>query len=350
MTAREFKKQVLQLFYQDMHRLEQDNYSAQRFSYDGIDRSTLFDVGKHTLFMDWFTEHYEDVFTAWSRLSDEESRNLYIDIIRYKLAGHLHVKIRSRVRELERAAEPRKGDLVASASSASLSGMFGGLVHYETQWDGVQYEADTVTDGLFFALAFQQYYFTRNSVVIAPESGDHVVDAGAFTGETAIIFSRSVGPKGCVYSFDPVENHQNICRLNFSRPGYENIMLIPYGVGDRSVDAPPIVSNDYNPGYRASSSTIPVPLRRIDDLVMDGTVHRIDFLKMDVEGSEMAALRGAESSIRYFKPKLAISIYHKPTDLSEIINYVHDLDLGYKLFVDHHTIFEEETVLYAKVT
>ena len=349
MTATDFKRQVLHVFYQDVHRIEQNNYSYERFSYDGVDRSNVFDVNKHTTFMDWFTDNYEQVFEAWNRLSDQASRDLYVDLVRYRLSGHLHVRIRTAVHQLGDEVARCKAALTGTPSSVALSGMFGGLVHYEGSWRGVDYVADTVPDGLLFALVYGQYYFSRNGVSIRPEPGDHAIDAGAFTGESTIHFSKSVGPQGRVYAFDPVENHLEVCRLNFSRPGHENIVLFPYAVGEQSVDAPTVRVAEYNPGYRASSSEEPMAMRRIDDLVIDGKIPRIDFLKMDVEGSEMAALRGCESSIRRFRPKLALSIYHKPNDFFDIINYVHGLDLGYSLFVDHHTIYEEETVLYAKV-
>jgi FkbM family methyltransferase len=349
MTAKEFKSAVLQRFYQDIHHSEPNNYDYRRFSYDGVDRSQLFDVGKHVLFMDWFTETYEELFRAWTRLSDQASRDLYVELIRYKLAGHLHVRIHSVVHA--KGDEMKRFDEAFSRrpSAIALSGMLGQLVQYDGTWNNVHYTADTVEGGLRFALLFGQYYFERAGVAIRPSPGDYVIDAGAFTGDSAVIFSRSVGAAGHVYAFDPVETHLEVCRLNFSRQGYENVTLLPYGVGDRSVDAPAIRTNEYLPGYRASSSDTPVPLRRIDDLVNDGHIPRIDFLKMDVEGSEMAALRGAEASIRRFRPKLAISIYHKPNDFFDIINYVHDLGLGYALFIDHHTIYEEETVLYGTV-
>lgn len=349
MTPKEFKTQILRLFFRDVHQLEQNNYSHRRYSYDGVDRSQLFDVDKHTMYMDWFMDAYEGVHRAWSRLRDQASRDLYIDVIRYRLAGHLHARIRSQVHGLGAEAELFKRTFTGTPSGIALSGLFGELMHYDGTWRGVQYSADTVPGGMIYALVYGQYYFERDGVSIKPDTGDHVVDAGAFTGDSSIIFSRSTGPSGRVYAFDPVEKHLDICRLNFSRPGYEHITLFPFGVGDRNVDAPTIQVGEYAPGYRASTSEIPVPLRRIDDLVIDRAIPRIDFLKMDVEGSEMAALRGAEASIRKFRPKLALSIYHKPNDLFEIINYVHDLDLGYSLFVDHHTIYDEETVLYCAV-
>lgn len=196
MTSAEFRTQVLQLFYHDIHRLEQNNYSHRRFSYDGIDRSTQFDVGKHVMFMNWFIESYEEVFKAWSRLSDRASRDLYIDLLRYRLAGHLHVKIRTAMHDLQVEAQKCQDSLSASPSSMALSGLFGQLVHYEGTWRGHHYAADTISDGMLPSLVFNQYYFDREGVSIQPVPGDHVIDAGAFAGEVAIVFSQASDHRG----------------------------------------------------------------------------------------------------------------------------------------------------------
>jgi hypothetical protein len=133
--------------------------------------------------------------------------------------------------------------------------------------------------------------------------------------------------------------------MNFSRPGYGNIEVLPYGLSDRWIQAPPVRLEAYSPGFRVGEDG--VPLVRIDDLVIDRQIQRIDFIKLDVEGSELAALRGAYASIQRFRPKLAISIYHKPNDFFEIYQFVNDLSLGYTFYLDHYTIWDEETVLYA---
>src|SRR5207249_12176342 len=91
-----------------------------------------------------------------------------------------------------------------------------------------------------------------------------------------------------------------------------------------------------------------LPTRTIDSLVADGVLPRIDFLKMDIEGSELDALRGAEVALRRWKPKLAISLYHRPEDFFEIPIWIDSLQCGYRLFLDHYSIHDEETVLYAK--
>jgi hypothetical protein len=75
---------------------------------------------------------------------------------------------------------------------------------------------------------------------------------------------------------------------------------------------------------------------------------KVDFIKMDIEGAELNALQGAEQSLRAFRPSLAISVYHRDDDWVTIPDYLDSLDLGYEFFLDHFTIYESETVLFAR--
>ncbi len=73
------------------------------------------------------------------------------------------------------------------------------------------------------------------------------------------------------------------------------------------------------------------------------------FIKMDIEGAEMDALRGAQNVIIQNKPKLAICIYHSNEDMIRIPQYIHELVPEYKLYVRHHSRGAIETVLYAAI-
>jgi hypothetical protein len=68
---------------------------------------------------------------------------------------------------------------------------------------------------------------------------------------------------------------------------------------------------------------------------------------MDIEGAELSALKGGIETIKRFRPKLAISIYHSLDDFINIAAYLKALNLGYKFYLRHGTIFNEETVLLA---
>ncbi len=85
----------------------------------------------------------------------------------------------------------------------------------------------------------------------------------------------------------------------------------------------------------------------IDDYVKQQGLERVDFIKMDIEGSESDALEGAATTIERWHPRLAISAYHRWQDLIELPLLIRDLAPGYQLYLDHHTIHAEETVLYA---
>ncbi|KKL59875.1 hypothetical protein LCGC14_2210950 [marine sediment metagenome] len=70
---------------------------------------------------------------------------------------------------------------------------------------------------------------------------------------------------------------------------------------------------------------------------------------MDIEGAEFNALIGAKQVLKKFMPKLAISIYHHFDSFIKIPQFINSLNLNYKLYLDHFTTHNEETILFAKV-
>ena len=66
-----------------------------------------------------------------------------------------------------------------------------------------------------------------------------------------------------------------------------------------------------------------------------------------MEGAELDALRGAGKTIRTFKPRIAVCVYHQEDDLISIPAFLRSLDSWHKLFLDHFTIYNEETIVFA---
>ena len=229
-------------------------------------------------------------------------------------------------------------------STLPLSGMFGKLRHFDFTYKGHRYIADCL--GFEYYLFRGQYFYARDGVTISPERGDSVIDGGACTGDSALVFSNAVGAGGHVYAFDPVAEHLDLLTYNTKQFPHKNVTVIPYGLSDKHIPCAPITLNQYAPGF--SSGNQQVPLTSIDHLVQAGDIQKIDFIKLDIEGAEMETLRGAKESIIRFKPKLAISLYHKQNDIFEIILYIKDNFPFYTCFLDHYTIHQEETVLYCR--
>lgn len=70
----------------------------------------------------------------------------------------------------------------------------------------------------------------------------------------------------------------------------------------------------------------------VDDLLKGKPV---SLIKMDVEGEERAAIKGAENTIRSFKPRMIISAYHRTEDLWEIPKEVLKIRDDYKIYMRH---------------
>ena len=170
-----------------------------------------------------------------------------------------------------------------------------------------------------------------------------MVDAGVCFGDTAVCFSKCAGPDGAVYGFDPLGTHLEIARHNVAQNDFAtNVRFYPYGLGAQdSPGAPDLGAVD--PGHCVSDTTA---IRTIDSMVADGSIPRVDFIKMDIEGYEGAALEGARQVIAKFKPKLAISIYHKPEDYFEIMEKIIDINDDYDFYMENYTICDGETILY----
>lgn len=75
----------------------------------------------------------------------------------------------------------------------------------------------------------------------------------------------------------------------------------------------------------------------------------VDFIKMDIEGSELSALKGAKATILKHQPILAICVYHNLKDFYEIPKFISELKIGYQFYLQHSTVHGDETVLFAYV-
>jgi FkbM family methyltransferase len=135
-----------------------------------------------------------------------------------------------------------------------------------------------------------------------------VVDGGASFGIYTLMAARMVGPLGRVLAFEPAAESFSILSHNLRLNKLTNVRAFQAGLSDRSGEAPLYhtagAPNRYSLAYSTGSSPgfEPVQTVTLDNALRSEGVDRLDLLKLDVEGAEELALRGAEGLLRGSSP------------------------------------------------
>ena len=164
--------------------------------------------------------------------------------------------------------------------------------------------------------------------------GSHVLDIGANIGFYTLLLSELIGSEGHVHAFEP--DAINFKRLSAMAGHKSNITLVPKAVSDRSGKLLIYTSPQLNVDHRTYKvanykETIAVDGMSIDDYV--GGRFRVDFIKMDIQGYELHALRGMERTV-IANPAIVIFSEFWPygfrlcgTNASLVYDYIRSLDL-----------------------
>ncbi len=182
-----------------------------------------------------------------------------------------------------------------------------------------------------------QFYFYHEDPYEIQEvqvcENDMVIDAGANMGLFSILSAKK-GAK--VYSFEPQALFYDLlnenCKINFLE---EKIQTYPLAVSSHECKASLSVNQsnllaasiniDRNGGFEAVSCT------SVDTWVKANQIPRIDFIKADIEGAERLLLKGAENTIKEFRPKIALATYHLPDDKEVLRKGILEICPEYKL-------------------
>lgn len=222
----------------------------------------------------FYKKHFDEINKALSALEDEESKNVFISIIRYKLSG--------RIKDL---------------------------------------------------LAFTQTKEEMYSL-LSPINPTHICDVGAYNGDTlkeSLLYFKSLKSAVCI---EP--DKKTFKRLLRFAEGIEGVEIncinaaawSGIGVGDftSSASRNSSVSGKSTASFEYTPDT--VDLVSVDSLSRD-----FDYIKYDVEGAEREALLGSFNTVNRCKPALLVSLYHKSRDIFELINHLHDTYKGYRFYL-----------------
>ncbi|MDP2866864.1 MAG: FkbM family methyltransferase [Elusimicrobiota bacterium] len=195
--------------------------------------------------------------------------------------------------------------------------------------------------GIMAEVCEKDQYFPAGLIRLSEH--ESLADIGAFNGDTVRDFTeRTRGRFDNIFSFEvDAVNFKSLEKTIRDIPGHERIKAFNLGAWDSERDI------TYSIGL--SQSTVGTGegkghVAPLDDVLKN---EKVTLIKMDIEGAEPMALRGAGSIIRTQKPKLAICVYHDFRHLWEIPLYIRSLVPEYRIYLRHHTCLEYETVCYA---
>ena len=157
-------------------------------------------------------------------------------------------------------------------------------------------------------------------------------DLGAYNGDTVSEFIAHTKGYRKIYAVEP--DKKTFGKLEINTSHYKNIHLYNAAVYSHSRG----VSFDMRSGRnsRTIDSGKTIPSVSIDECFSDAT-----YIKMDIEGAELQALNGAESTLVSNSPKLLISCYHRTEDLYSIPQKVLNINNEYKIYMSHRPYFPD---------
>lgn len=185
-------------------------------------------------------------------------------------------------------------------------------------------------------------YFDLPELKFRKGRNEVFVDGGCYDGANSVRFAKWADGNGRICAFEPDIKNLKRCEDRFRAEGIGQYELINKGLWSRETRL--CFENDSNEGSRFhDGGKTTVPVTSLDEAVNG----EVTFIKLDIEGAEYEALLGAKRIISKFKPKLAVSVYHKREDIWELPELILKINPQYKLFLRHYSLDHVETVLYA---
>jgi FkbM family methyltransferase len=291
----------------------------------------------------------------WDGLGDEQSRELLLRFFAYRAIGPAHIRlqldpIRYRKTVIGLAAQTLRQPMVLPMQGMPMEWP---LNHYDFTATEVPIHVIGSPLPIASTLAFSQYAYRDATVPARPLAGDVALDIGGCWGETALWLAHSVGPTGFVHTFEPSPGNRRVLEasLSLNRELAQRIAVWEEPVGARAGET---IWMPDSVGAGATATSAPDPDRpmiemlteSIDALIAEERILRADFIKFDVEGAELDALRGAVDTIRTCRPRLAIACYHRPDDLVEIPALIDSFGVAYRWYLQCSTMTDIDTVLF----
>ncbi|WP_242264032.1 FkbM family methyltransferase [Bacillus cereus group sp. BfR-BA-01400] len=199
--------------------------------------------------------------------------------------------------------------------------------------------------GAFFPISnYDQYFHQRISI----KDNYHIIDGGAYDGDTAVKFAKSNSSNIRIFSFEPStilfdRLSKNVVNKNLSE------IVEEYNLGLWKERDNLVFDSTLDLGSQKISRVgrNVIEVISIDEFVEKKKLERLDYIKLDIEGAEYEALLGSEVAIKNYNPLLAICLYHEAEHLWDIPLLINKFNQEYTFYLGHHCNLPYETILYA---
>ena len=201
-------------------------------------------------------------------------------------------------------------------------------------------------------------FFTRYGIdkltTLDSVRNKHIIDAGGYVGDTALLFSSYTDKN--IHVFEASPSNMDIIRETIRLNHLDNIVPVSKALGEKSGTATFSLGerNSCNslverPGYNYTDH-IEVPVVTLDDYVRENNLE-VGLIKVDIEGGEQLLLKGAVETIRTQHPILLISIYHSANDFFEIKPMIEKIcdKYTFRIIKPANSAIVIETILLAEV-
>lgn len=188
------------------------------------------------------------------------------------------------------------------------------------------------------AAPYVQEFFAEDVLRFSPN--EVFVDGGAFDGDSFLRFAAMAPNFRKAYLFEP---DGKICKRAEQKIGDDpRVSICNYGLWSSKKELR-FSSTGGMDGAISEDGEICVPVVSVDDFVADNVTH----IKLDVEGAEEEALRGASRTISTNRPKMAIALYHRAADLWHLPAQIEALGGRYNYSIRHYSHTVDDTIVYA---
>lgn len=293
------------------------------------------------------SQHWQHLERTYRALSDDVSRGLMAELLTMRVVGPRRQRITSIPHDYE---QKRDAFRLLRLDEPAIPHRSGRLRLEWFDLTAIGHDLRVLCHELvaFNTFVLRQYRCQSDGLLIDAQRGDVVLDAGACWGDTALYFAEQVGDEGRVVAIEFVARNCEVLRKNLARNPWaaRRVALIELPLWDRPGEV--LRYRDCGASTKVGRFAGPegAVSTAIDEIVACEALERVDLIKMDVEGAELAALHGGLRTLRDHTPDLAISAYHDIDGLTTIPALL--TELGYQLYLRHFTRHDEETVLFAR--